>query len=167
MCEFINNVPSAERWTVDPNAELVRKYADKNVKVVTGNATDAPTEYFDLVFVSNYLEHLDSQKDVAVFLSQMFEVVKAGGYICVMGPNFRVAWREYFDFADHTVCLTELGAAEHIIGAGFTLKKVIPRFLPLSFRGRLPANKILIQAYLNMPVAWRFFGKQFLIVGRK
>jgi hypothetical protein len=84
-----------------------------------------------------------------------------------MGPNFKYAYREYFDFADHSVCLSELGAAEHLVGAGFNIAKIYPRFLPLSFRGGLPVNKFLIQAYLQMPFAWRFFGKQFLLVAQK
>ncbi len=84
-----------------------------------------------------------------------------------MGPNFKYVYKEYFDFADHTVVLSELGVAEHLYGAGFEVETIHPRFLPLSFRGGLPVNKFLVQCYLAMPWAWRFFGKQFLLIGRK
>jgi hypothetical protein len=84
-----------------------------------------------------------------------------------MGPNYKYAYREYFDFADHTVCLTEMGVAEHLAGAGFNISKIHARFLPMSFRGGLPVNKFLVQTYLKMPFAWRFFGKQFLLLARK
>jgi len=169
MCEFINNVPSREKWTIDLNGEFLDKYADKSVKKVIGNnlTVDLPQNYFDLVFISNFLEHLESQEQVAEFLGKMFQTVKPNGFIAVMGPNFKYAYREYFDFADHTVCLSELGAAEHLIGAGFNIAKICPRFLPLSFRGGLPVNKFLVQTYLQMPFAWRFFGKQFLLVAQK
>jgi ubiquinone/menaquinone biosynthesis C-methylase UbiE len=169
MCEFINNVPSEEKWTIDLNGDFLDKYAAQTVKKVIGNnlTVDLPQNYFDLVFISNFLEHLESQEQVAEFLGKMFQTVKRGGFIAVMGPNFKYAYREYFDFADHTVCLSDLGAAEHLVGAGFNIAKIYPRFLPMSFRGGLPVNKFLIQTYLRMPFAWRFFGKQFLLIGQK
>lgn len=169
MCEFINNVPSKEKWTIDLNGEFLDKYAAQSVKKVIGDnlTVDLPPDYFDLVFISNFLEHLDSQEQVAEFLGKMRQTVKPNGFIAVMGPNFKYAYREYFDFADHTVCLSDLGAAEHLVGAGFNIKNIYPRFLPLSFRGGLPVNKFLIQTYLQMPFAWRFFGKQFLLVAQK
>jgi len=169
MCEFINNIQAKEKWTIDLNEEFVSKYADKSIKIIVGEnlSVDLPENYFDLIFVSNFLEHLHSQDKVAEFLSKMFEAVKPGGFVVVMGPNFKYAWKEYFDFADHTVTLSELGAAEHIVGAGFDIVKIFPKFLPLSFRGRLPVNKLLVKTYLKIPFFWSFFGKQFLIVGRK
>jgi hypothetical protein len=86
-----------------------------------------------------------------------------------MGPNFKYASREYFDFADHTVILTELGLAEHLYGAGFQVREIHPRFLPLSFRGRglLPVSKLTVGLYLKNPFAWKILGKQFLLVGEK
>lgn len=169
MCEFINNIDAPEKWTIDLNEAFIEKYADKSVKKVIGNnlTVDLPDDYFDLAFVSNFLEHLSSQEQVGEFLQKIFRSVKPDGFIAVMGPNFKYAFREYFDFADHTVCLSETGAAEHLVGAGFDIVKIYPRFLPLSFRGGLPVNKFLIQSYLKMPFAWRFFGKQFLIIAKK
>lgn len=169
MCEFINNLDAPVRWTIDLNEEFVGKYADQAVKKVIGNnlTVDLPSDYFDLVFVSNFLEHLHSQEEVAAFLLKMFTTVKKGGFIVVMGPNFKYAYKEYFDFADHTVCLSEMGVAEHLVGAGFEIVKIHPRFVPMSFRGNLPVNKFLVQTYLRLPVAWRFFGKQFLVFAQK
>lgn len=169
MCEFINNLDAPVRWTIDLNEEFVGKYADQAVKKVIGNnlTVDLPSDYFDLVFVSNFLEHLHSQEEVAAFLLKMFTTVKKGGFIVVMGPNFKYAYKEYFDFADHTVCLSEMGVAEHLVGAGFEIVKIHPRFVPMSFRGNLPVNRFLVQTYLRLPVAWRFFGKQFLVFAQK
>ena len=169
MCEFINNIPSEEKWTVDLNREFLDKYADKSIRQVIGNnlTVELPENYFDLVFISNFLEHLDSQIQVAAFLQRMHQSVKKNGFIVVMGPNYRYAYREYFDFADHTVCLSDLGVAEHLAGAGFSILKIHPRFLPISFRGGLPVNKIMAQTYLQIPFVWKFFGKQFLIIGKK
>lgn len=169
MCEFINNITAEEKWTIDLNEEFIKKYVDDNIKVLIGDnkSISLPSDYFELVFISNFLEHLNSQQEVADFLTKMFECVKPNGCLVLMGPNFKYAYKEYFDFADHTVCLSETGAAEHLVGAGFDIVKVFPRFLPLSFRGNLPINKFLVRTYLKLPFAWRFFGKQFLIFAQK
>lgn len=169
MCEFINHVPAQEKWAVDVNEPFVRAHAAKEVRVAIGDTRtiDLPKDHFDAVFVSNFLEHLGSQEEVADFLTKLHTHLKPGGRIAVMGPNFKYTFKEYFDFADHTVVLSELGAAEHLYGAGFEVESVEPRFLPLSFRGRLPVNRFLVRSYLAMPWAWRFFGKQFLLIGRK
>lgn len=169
MCEFINLVPGSERWAVDLNEDFIRKHANPEVKVVIGDTlkVDLPNDYYDGVFISNFLEHLHSQEEVADFLAKLNGHMRKGGRIAIMGPNFKYVYKEYFDFADHTVILSELGLAEHLYGAGFEIEKIHPRFLPLSFRGRLPVTKGLVRAYLHMPWAWRFFGKQFLLIARK
>lgn len=169
QCEFINALNAKEKWAVDMNEVFIRQFANAEVKVIIGNAlqVDLPENYFDAVFISNFLEHLHSQEEVAALLMRMYKCIRPGGYIVVMGPNFKYTYRSYFDFADHTVILSELGLAEHIFGAGFNIHRIYPKFLPLSFRGRLPVNKYLTRLYLYMPLAWRFFGKQFLVIGRK
>ena len=95
--------------------------------------------------------------------------MRKGGRIAVIGPNFKCATKEYFDFADHSVVLSELSLAEHLYGAGFQIKEMHSRFLPLSFRsnGFLPVNKFTIGTYLKLPFAWKFLGKQFLLIGEK
>lgn len=171
LCEFINAIPSTEKWTIDLEENFIRKHAAPNVKVLVGNnlEVELPENYFDAIFISNFLEHLESQKEVALFLGRMFKSLKKGGRITVMGPNFKYAYKEYFDFADHTVILSELGVAEHLYGAGFSLLNVIDRFFPLSFRtgGRLPVTPFTIKTYLRMPIAWRILGKQFLVIAEK
>jgi hypothetical protein len=104
---------------------------------------------------------------VAAFLERMFACIKPGGKIAIMGPNFKYAYRSYFDFADHTVILSELGLAEHLYGAGFEIENIYPKFLPLSFRGKIPVSRLLVKTYLSFPLAWRVLGKQFLLIGRK
>ncbi|MDB5228480.1 MAG: Methyltransferase type 11 [Bacteroidota bacterium] len=168
LCEFINHIPSPERWTIDLSEEI-KKYADPQIKTIIGNnlEVDLPENYFDGVFISNFLEHLNSQFEVADFLERMFKAMRSKGRIVIMGPNFRHTYKDYFNFADHTVILTELGVAEHLYGAGFNILEIYDKFLPLTFRRGLPVSRFLINTYLKMPFAWRFFGEQFLLVAEK
>ena len=168
LCEFINHIPSPERWTIDLSEE-VKNYADPKIKTIIGNnlEVELPENYFDGIFISNFLEHLNSQFEVADFLERMFKALRSKGRIVIMGPNFRHTYKDYFNFADHTVILTELGVAEHLYGAGFNILKIYDKFLPLTFRRGLPVSRFLIHTYLQMPFAWRFFGEQFLLVAEK
>jgi len=168
MCEFINAVPSSERWTVDI-VDAIKKYADPNVKIIIGDVltVELPESYFDAVFISNFLEHLHSQEEVALFLGRMYKSLKPGGKIGIIGPNFKHCYRQYFDFADHTVILSDLGVKEHLYGEGFKIIRSHGQFLPLSFRGGLPVHPFLVKLYLSMPFVWWVLGKQFLIIGEK
>jgi SAM-dependent methyltransferase len=167
-CEFINQVPGKERWAVDMG-EHTAAAAETGIKVITGNnlTVELPENYFDGVFVSNFLEHLHTQEEVASFLERMHKILKPGGRIAIIGPNFRYCFKNYFDFADHSVILTELGLAEHLYGAGFKVKEIHSKFLPLSFRGKIPVTEFLVKLYFKIPFAWRIMGKQFLLIGEK
>ena len=165
--EFICAIPAEERWAVDevsyPEAER-----DAGVNFVTSKIQDAelPESRFDGVFVSNVLEHLHNQEEIADFLERMRGTMKAGGRIAIMGPNYRYCADQYWDMADHWVPLTHMAIAEHLYGAGFEPVRIIPRYLPYSFNGVLPPSRRLTGLYLRMPIAWRLLGKQFLVIGR-
>ncbi len=165
--EFIAAVPAAERWGVDlvshGDAELA------GVKMIIADIMDAdlPDDYFDGVFLSNFLEHLADQNAVADVLARLSRAMQPGGRIAIMGPNFKYCAGEYFDCADHTVILTHIAVAEHLYAAGFDVAAVYPKFLPYSFRGLLPPSARLTRLYLHTPPLWKALGKQFLVIGRK
>jgi hypothetical protein len=167
-CEFINAVPAKERWAVDQVAHT-HADVDEGARLVVGDAMEVelPGSHFDGVFVSNFLEHLPSQEGIASFLSRMLEVTADGGRIAIMGPNYRYCSDVYWDFADHIVALTHRAVEEHLYAAGFDPVRTVPRFLPYSFTGGLPASPRLTAAYLRLRPAWRLFGKQFLVIGEK
>jgi hypothetical protein len=167
-CEFINASPASERWAVDA-VDYEEGVARDGTRLIVSEimAAELPREYFGGVFVSNFLEHLLSQEAVAAFLEKMGDCMEAGGRIAVMGPNFRYCAREYFDFADHTVVLTERAVEEHLYAAGFEILKVYPQFLPYTFTGRLPSHPALVRTYLRFPLSWRVLGKQFLVIAER
>ena len=166
-CEFVNAVPASERWAVDQVD--MSGYVDADVTTVKGDIfeVDLPSNHFDGIFVSNFLEHLASPDDVARFLARMHDRLRDGGRIAVLGPNFRYCAREYFDCADHVLALTHVAVAEHLFAAGFDLESISPRYLPSSFRGWLPPSPRLTRAYLQVPLAQRLLGKQFLVLASK
>jgi ubiquinone/menaquinone biosynthesis C-methylase UbiE len=165
--EFIEAVPATERWAVDAVAHLGR--TDSNVKTIVGDIREVslPDDYFDGVFVSNFLEHLPTPDAIGEVLAKLATTMKTGARLAVLGPNFRYCWREYFDCADHVLPLTHVSAAEHAYAAGFEVSSVVPRFLPFSFRGALPASPRLTRTYLRAPALWPVLGKQFLVLARK
>jgi 2-polyprenyl-3-methyl-5-hydroxy-6-metoxy-1,4-benzoquinol methylase len=165
--EFISEVPADERWGVDRVGQGMPESAGLKVTISDIMNASLPDEYFDGVFVSNFLEHLPSQDAVAEVLGRLHAVMEPGGRIAIMGPNFRYCFREYFDCADHSVILTHVAVAEHLHAAGFGVTAVVPRFLPYSFRGLLPPSALLTRIYLRAPVLWRLLGKQFLVLARK
>jgi SAM-dependent methyltransferase len=167
-CEFINAIPAAERWAVDAT-EYEEGVAREGTRVIVSDVmqADLPQVHFGGVFVSNFLEHLLGHEEVAAFLERMYSCLAPGGRIAILGPNYRFCSREYFDFADHTVALSERAVAEHLYAAGFEILMVRPRFLPYSFTGHLPSHPALVRAYLRVPLAWRMLGKQFLVLGER
>jgi hypothetical protein len=97
----------------------------------------------------------------------MWDCTRPGGTIAVLGPNFRYCAKEYFDCADHVLALTHVAVAEHLYATGFELERIVPRFLPYSFRSVFPASPALTEAYLRFPPAWRVLGKQFLLLATR
>jgi len=166
--EFIGSIDARERWAVD---EVAYAEAEQTagVKVVTASIMDAdlPAEHFDGVFASNFLEHLHTQEAIAQFLERMRDSMVSGGRIAIMGPNYRYCSKEYWDCADHYIALTHVAIAEHLYAAGFEPERIIPRYLPYSFRGILPPSQRLTGLYLRTPPAWKLLGKQFLVIGRR
>ena len=165
--EFISAVPAKERWGVDLVKQADLEATGVNMVIADIMRAELPAEYFDGVFVSNFLEHLPDQNAVAAFLTKLRGAMAPGGRIAIIGPNFKYCAKEYFDCADHTVILSHIGAAEHLHAAGFEVTTVVPRFLPFSFRGLLPPSPKLTSAYLHTPPLWRLLGKQFFLIGQK
>ena len=54
--------------------------------------------------------------------------------------------------------------ADFLTASGYDVFEVIPRFMPLSIKGRLPVSPWLIRAWLASPV--KPLGKQMLIRAR-
>ena len=165
---FIRHVRAGERWATDVRDVGAALGPDVHFVQADGLALSkaVPNSYFDLVFVSNYLEHLPGPDEVIAQLREIRAVTKDDGRLIVLQPNIRYVGAAYWDFIDHRVALTEHSLVEAAQTAGFAIEKVIPRFLPYTTKSRLPQSDWLVRTYLRVPLAWRILGKQTLLIAR-
>lgn len=167
--EFINNIRAREKYAVDLNPDAAARLSP-DVRFTRTPATDLtalPADTMDVVFTSNFLEHLRTKEECDQVLRGVWRVLKSGGKFVVMGPNIRFAYKNYWDFYDHYLPLSDLSISEGLLINGFELEDVVPRFLPYTMNNSTPTASFLIRAYLAFPLAWRFMGGQFLVVARK
>jgi SAM-dependent methyltransferase len=168
-CEFINNITAARKIAVDLNPD-VKRFAAADVRVINASCTELAeiaSGSVDVVFMSNFLEHLPSKQLVLDTFRESHRILRSGGRIIVLQPNVRFLPGEYWDFFDHHTPLTDRSLVEGLRLAGFTPTLVHPRFLPYTTRSRLPQTAFLVRMYLRIPLAWRLLGKQALVVARK
>jgi SAM-dependent methyltransferase len=126
-----------------------------------------PSGTFDLVFMSNYLEHLPSADAVVDQLKVVHDLLSPAGRVLILQPNIRLVGGSYWDFLDHKTALTEKSLAEAAETAGLATVEVITRFLPYTTKSRFPQHPLLVRAYLGFRPAWRILGRQTLYLGRR
>jgi SAM-dependent methyltransferase len=167
--EFINNIRGKKKYAVDLNPDARANVAD-DVEFCPARA-DAMSaihgDSIDVVFASNFLEHLHNKEECDAVLAEVRRILRPGGRFVIMGPNIRYLAAEYWDFYDHCLPLSHLSLQEGLVQADYEIERVVPRFLPYTTRSRLPQHPALIAIYLKTPMIWRLLGKQFLVVGRK
>jgi SAM-dependent methyltransferase len=168
-CEFINSVRAKTKLALDLNPSTIECAAEE-VRVIAqdvGQSWDIASDSVNLVFTSNFLEHLASKAQLTHCLQEASRVLKPGGRFMALGPNIRFAYKEYWDFFDHYLPLSDRSLVEALEVNGFKSELVIPRFLPFTMKGRVPSHPLLVRLYLALPMAWTILGKQFLVVARK
>lgn len=168
-CEFINNVKASRRIALDLNPDT-RVRAGAGVEVILHDCSTAwPVEAgsLDVVFTSNFLEHLYTKDVVAATLRQAFLALRPGGQLLCVGPNIRYVKGAYWDYFDHHTALSERSIAEVMELAGFRVEKSVDRFLPYSMSEGRERPLALLKLYLKLTPVWPIFGKQFFVIGRK
>ena len=166
-CFWINNIKSDKKIAIDISP-VVEKHAKEDVEAIVRDASDLsflPDKSVDMFLASNFFEHFAPEK-VEEILKNIYRVLSNGGRLCILQPNFKYAYREYFDDHTHRAIFTDTGMCNLLKECGFNIKLNIPRFTPYSFKSsKLPTPRFLIKAYLNSPV--RPGAKQMAIVVEK
>jgi ubiquinone/menaquinone biosynthesis C-methylase UbiE len=165
-CSFINQVRASEKYALDMFPGFV-EFAAPDVRTVVGKSSNLASfadGSLDVVFSSNMLEHLD-RSDVQTTLAEVRRVLKPGGRLVVIQPNYRYCSRQYFDDYTHQLVFSHVSLADLLGSAGFRVDVVIPRFLPLTMKSRMPQWPWAVALYLRLPV--RPLARQMLLVATR
>ena len=167
-CDWINNVKAERRVAVDLWPEVVRCTAagvEPVVLDVTRDLERLGTQSFDVVLASNVLEHFPPDT-VTQVLDGIGRLLRPEGRVLLVQPNFRYAFREYFDDYTHRSVFTDVSLPALLRSRGFEIDRLERRFAPYSMRkARVRPSPWLVRAYLRSPI--RPGAGQMLVVARK
>lgn len=168
-CEFINNIECKTKYAVDVNPDTAR-FMDKGVVLIRPrdyNLSELEESTINVVFASNFFEHLPNRQTVLDVLSSIQRVLVSGGKLIIVQPNVKYLTMHYWDFFDHQIALSHESMREALLTMGFTIEIIRPRFLPYTFKSRFPKGRFFVRTYLKFSIIQQIFGKQMLIVARK
>jgi SAM-dependent methyltransferase len=168
-CEFINQVVAGERYAMDLNPRA-KEIAHPDVHVLLQDCSEEwglGDEELDIVFTSNFFEHLATKRHLESALRQAFRCLRRGGRLIALGPNIRYLPGAYWDFFDHNISLTDRSLSEVLENVGFQIEKQMDRFLPYSMSQGSTPPLWMVRLYLHLPILWKWKGKQFLVVAVK
>ena len=167
--EFINNIKCGAKYGMDLNHD-VEKYLNQDVTFINQDCSkvwDIKDSSLDVIFTSNFFEHLPSKSSLSKTLEQANRTLKPNGKIICMGPNIKYTKQAYWDFFDHHIALTELSLKEILEMKKFNVVKCLDRFLPYTMVNKNPTPMCFIKIYLKLNLVWKLMGQQFLIIATK
>ncbi len=163
--DFINAVKAKRRIALDL-WEGFAEHLDPGIEPIIAPVTDlraVENDSVDFAFASNLFEHI-TQADFATTLDALRSKLTKRGSLAILQPNYRYAFREYFDDYTHVSIYSHISIADFLAAQGWEVLDVQPRFLPLTVKSRLPVWPPLIGMYLKLPV--KPLGKQMLVRAR-
>jgi len=167
-CEFINNIVGKRRIALDLNPD-VKKFASGDVEVVLAdsiNMLKVADNSCDVVFISNFLEHL-KKEDIVKTVKEVHRVLRIDGKLLILQPNIRFCYKEYWNFFDHISALDDKSLSEVLELNGFKVIECKSKFLPYTTKSRFPKAIFLIKLYLRIPILHNILGKQAFICAQK
>jgi len=167
--EFITNIRCGRKLAMDLNSDTAHNIPSEAEFLNQDCSQRWPLHdaTLDVVFTSNFLEHLPDKRHIEAAVAEAFRCLKPGGLIICLGPNVKFVPGAYWDFWDHYVPITENSLAELLRMTGFGIERCTPRFLPYTMSDGRQPPLLFIRLYLKLKICWPLFGKQFLIVARK
>jgi hypothetical protein len=133
------------------------EYAAPGVTTHVASCTDLSflgTDSADVVFASNLIEHL-TRTDMIKFLGEIRRVLRLGGLMILMQPNFKYCSTTYFDDYTHVQIFTDASLLDFLEAYGFRIRQSYPKFMPVNMKStlrlNLPALPLLVRLYLALP----------------
>lgn len=163
--DFINCVEARRRIALDVWDDFPA-YLDEGIEPLITAITDlsgVENDSVDFALASNVFEHI-SQGDLATTLEALGRKLTDRGTLNILQPNYRYAYREYFDDYTHVSIYSHESLADFLRAHGWEVLEVRPRFLPLTVKSRFPVSPALIRLYLASPL--KPLGKQMLLRAR-
>lgn len=172
---FAKNIKAKQVIAVDlsPHVQELTKHGIEVLQLPADRFADKLSTKADVVFMSNFLEHLPDKRVMLRVFEECHRVLKPGGSVIILQPNIRLVGAAYWDYVDHHNPLTEHSLIEGLEVCGFNIVKVIPRFLPYTAKSKLGKaaggknTALFTRLYLRFPILWRLFGKQSLVVATR
>jgi len=164
--EFINNIEGKRKIGIDLNVDAKQRL-DPSVEFINQDCSDEwplPNNSLDIVFTSNFFEHLPSKSHIEKTIIQAKRCLKPNGRLICLGPNIKHLPGLYWDFWDHNIEITEMSLSELMEMNDFLIEERIAKFLPYTMANKQPPPLFLLNLYLAFPIIWNLFGKQFLII---
>jgi ubiquinone/menaquinone biosynthesis C-methylase UbiE len=167
--DFIGQIKARKKVAIeieDIHEERMQSYPD--VKILFGSAMELlpilDKDQFDFVFASNYFEHFVIE-DIKEQIRGVTGVLKEGGKLVIIQPNFQLYPGKYFDDWTHKTVFSHETMVGFLEMNGFRSQHCQKGFLPHSMKSRLPVSKILVRLYLNSPI--KPLASQFLLIAEK
>jgi SAM-dependent methyltransferase len=167
--EFIRHVHARRRIAMDLNPDMP-SHVGPGVETIQQDSSQLwqiSDSSLDVVFTSNFFEHLPDKEALRRTLCEALRCLKNGGRMICLGPNIRFLHGAYWDFWDHLLPLSDRSMVEVLTLTGFAIERVEPRFLPYSMSQGFTPPLGFVALYIRLPFLWRLLGKQFLLVARK
>ena len=151
--DFINAVAANRKIAVDVHA-AVREHLAPGVEFICGDC--AKLGFIErgavtTVFASNLLEHI-AREQLPALLAEIRRVLRPGGRLLLLQPNYRLCPARYFDDYTHVTVFSDVGLCGFLKSEGFSIRKCVPGLLPFSMQSRLPKHPLLVRLYLNSPI---------------
>lgn len=168
---FITNINASRKIAVDLSSH-VKELSHFGIETIQAPATELSkviSEPVDVVFMSNFLEHLPNKALMLQVLEECAKILKPSGQLLVLQPNIRYVGAAYWDYIDHHIALTESSLKEALEITGFKVSLCLPRFLPYTAKSGLGRIATMIGSgrltylYLKIPFIWRLCGGQTFI----
>ncbi len=164
--EFVRSIQAAHKWAVDQNPALAEHWGEAVTPLIQHALKPLPlaSGTMSTVFASNFFEHFTLEEGREI-LSEAARVLRSGGRLIVVQPNFRLEPRRYFDDYTHKTIYTDRGFQDFLKSEGWRIAHAEPRFVPFTMKSRLPTAEGLVRLYLASPV--RPMAGQFLVIAER
>src|SRR5215469_9136784 len=163
---FINNVLAKRRIALDTWPGFL-DYLSTGVEGHVGSVLSLAfleESSVDFAFASNLFEHL-TKDDFVIVLDQLRPKLTSKGKLAIVQPNYRYAYKEYFDDYTHVSIYSHQSLCNFLSANRYEILECVPRFMPLTIKDHeMIVSESLVALYLNLPV--KPLGKQMLVMAR-